>query len=89
MMNYVNREKLRDALYEADAITMKGIKIINQFPSIEIPSTDKIKGKWIKSKFPITFPDTIIPTHRCSICNEWNYNGIDNYCSNCGAEMDG
>ena len=35
-MSYIERETLRDALYEADAITMKGIAIINQFPAAEV-----------------------------------------------------
>lgn len=33
MAEYVDRFALRDALYDADAITMRGVKIINQFPS--------------------------------------------------------
>ena len=33
MAEYVDRFALRDALYDADAITMLGIKIINQFPT--------------------------------------------------------
>lgn len=31
----VNREDLRNALYEADAITIKGVDIINNFPAAE------------------------------------------------------
>lgn len=30
----VNRIALRNALYDADAITMQGVKIINQFPAV-------------------------------------------------------
>ena len=33
MDEYVDRFALRDALYDADAITMRGFKIINQFPT--------------------------------------------------------
>ena len=33
MDEYVDRFALRDALYDADAITMRGVKIINQFPT--------------------------------------------------------
>ena len=36
MNEYVNRKDLRDALYDADAITMEGVKIINQFPSADV-----------------------------------------------------
>ena len=32
MDDYIKREALRDALYGADAITMNGVKILNQFP---------------------------------------------------------
>ena len=35
MAEYIEREELRDALYEADAVTMQGVKIINQFPSVD------------------------------------------------------
>lgn len=31
----INRIALRDALYEADAVTMAGVKIINQFPAVD------------------------------------------------------
>ena len=34
MADLIDRKELRDALYEADAVTMQGIKIINQFPSV-------------------------------------------------------
>ena len=34
MADLVDRKELRDALYEADAVTMQGVKIINQFPAV-------------------------------------------------------
>ena len=34
MADLIDREELRDALYEADAVTMQGVKIINQFPAV-------------------------------------------------------
>ena len=36
MTEYVNRKELRDALYDSDAITKEGVKIINQFPSVDV-----------------------------------------------------
>ena len=36
MAEYIDKEALRDALYGADAITMNGVKIINQFPSADV-----------------------------------------------------
>ena len=34
MADLIDRKELRDALYEADAVTMHGVKIINQFPAV-------------------------------------------------------
>ena len=34
MADLIDRKELRDALYESDAVTMKGVKIINQFPAV-------------------------------------------------------
>ena len=39
----VDRFALREALYDADAITMRGVKIINQFPS----AVDAATARWI------------------------------------------
>ena len=36
MAEYIEREALRDALYDADAITMQGVKILNQFPAADV-----------------------------------------------------
>ena len=35
MADLIDRKELRDALYESDAVTMKGVKIINQFPEVD------------------------------------------------------
>ena len=35
MADLIDRKELRDALYEADAVIMQGIKIINQFPAVD------------------------------------------------------
>ena len=35
MADLIDRKELRDALYEADAITMQGVKIINKFPAVD------------------------------------------------------
>ena len=43
MVEYVDRFALRDALYDADAITMQGVKIINQFPT----AVDAATVQWI------------------------------------------
>ena len=36
MAEYIERKSLRDALYDADAITMSGVKILNQFPVADV-----------------------------------------------------
>lgn len=35
MADLIDRKELRDSLYEADAVTMQGVKIINQFPAVD------------------------------------------------------
>ena len=37
---YIEREKLRDALYDADAITMRGVAILNRFPAADVVARD-------------------------------------------------
>lgn len=44
MAEYINKKALRDALYEADAITMEGVKILNQFPSADVAPV--VHGAW-------------------------------------------
>lgn len=84
MAEYIEREALRDALYEADAITMRGVAIINQFPTADV--REVVHGKWI----------AIIPYNsdyrgfKCNKCGA-QFQGIhrDNFCGNCGADMRG
>lgn len=35
MADLIDRKELRDMLYEADAVTMQGVKIINQFQAVD------------------------------------------------------
>ena len=82
-VEYVERKALRDALYDADAITMSGVKILNQFPSADVAPVRH--GRWIeKDKY------TFGVMYDCSICgNRILDNGHSwNYCPNCGARMD-
>ena len=44
MAEYIDKEALRDALYDADAITMNGVKILNQFPSSDVEPVKH--GRW-------------------------------------------
>ena len=83
MDEYIKREALRDALYDADAITMNGVKILNQFPSSDVEPVRH--GQWEPGN-PI-----------CPVCGENKFKDLDadiwcdwlpDYCPNCGAKMD-
>ena len=96
MAEYIEREALRDTLYDADAITMSGVKILNQFPVADV--TPVRHGRWESVKNP-QWP--AYSHDKCSLCGWWNtknalcYDGRKkpghalNYCPNCGAKMDG
>ena len=81
MAEYIEREALLDTLYDADAITMSGVKILNQFPAADVAPVRH--GRWIKYQIP--------PIICCSNCDwatdveEKNFQ----YCPNCGVKMDG
>lgn len=90
MAEYVERTALRDALYDADAITMQGVKILNQFPAADVAPV--VHGRWIDKQED----DLTEGMWRCSACGEDFYfseaNPSEcgaNYCSACGAKMDG
>lgn len=87
-MEYIEREALRDALYEADAITISGISIINRFPAADMRPV--ARGKWI----PVGTDDMDEGMYKCSECGSEHFFpeillGIpaDNFCPNCGADM--
>ena len=91
MAEYIDREALRDALYDADAITMSGVKILNQFPVADVAPLRH--GRWI------SLTDCSNAGVYCSVCHKKVYKedyAICNrknklrsdYCPNCGAKMD-
>ena len=88
-MDCIDRKELRDALYDADAITMTGVKILNQFPAADVVPV--VHGKWLE-----WFPGdcALIMTgeemlYRCSSCNAKYADAEEyKYCPNCGAKMD-
>ena len=89
MDDYIKREALRDALYGADAITMNGVKILNQFPSSDVEPVKH--GRWIE-------PTRLYygaKQYECSLCCSdtfWKKHSItEKYpcCPNCGSRMDG
>ena len=84
MYEYIERQAIRDALYDADAITMSGVKILNQFPVADVAPVRH--GRWIDGD------------PYCPICRKDKFRGLDadvwadwqpDYCPNCGAKMDG
>ena len=89
MAEYIERKAIRDALYGADAITMNGVKILNQFPAADVPPIRH--GQWIMG----TGENGLQTGHRkCSRCGEivkygYSLYGIHNFCNYCGADMRG
>ena len=80
---YIEREAVRNALYEADAITMGGVKILNQCPTADV--VEVRHGAW---RFHRDGSGT------CNQCggtakNVWDYDSWQHYCGRCGAKMDG
>ena len=86
MTEYIERKALRDTLYDADAITMSGVKILNQFPGADVAPVRH--GRWVSVPYKLA--------RVCSACNRdepYKFADIDtdvyDYCPNCGAKMDG
>ena len=84
-VDYVDRAALRTALFEANAITMRGIFMLNQFPAADV--VEQKQGKWLDVT---TLDNEFI----CWVCSECRH-GADfvdepyNFCPNCGADMRG
>ena len=89
VMSYIEREALRDALYKEDAITMKGVAIINQFPAADVAHV--VHGEWVLVGTNEHDYETSVE-EKCSLCGRYVYRydtePQDNYCPNCGAKMD-
>ena len=86
MTEYIERKALRDTLYDADAITMSGVKILNQFPGADVAPVRH--GRWVSVSHKLA--------RVCSVCNRdepYKFADIDadvyDYCPSCGAKMDG
>lgn len=85
MYEYIERKAIRDALYDADAITMSGVKILNQFPVADVAPVRH--GRWIHEHISEGYAWVM-----CSECEAVVHkiliNKRLNYCPNCGAKMD-
>ena len=77
MNEYIERKAIRDALYDADAITMSGVKILNQFPVADVAPVRH--GRWIEHEDGV---------FTCSECGNAESNE-SYFCRYCGAKMDG
>ena len=89
MDEYIERKALRDALYDADAITMSGVKILNQFPAADVAPVRH--GRWVQVIVHVEFEDGFVDKVEecCSACHEPNGRRCTYFCPNCGAKMDG
>ena len=101
MADLIDRKELRDALYEADAVTMQGVKIINQFPAADVAPVRH--GRWEKnvrgdysivcSECGYGLPTDAFAWMECNRTSEerefciWIAD-VKNYCPNCGCRMD-
>ena len=89
MDDYIERGALRDTLYDADAITMNGVKILNQFPAADVEPVKH--GRWVEP--PRLYYGA--KQYECSLCYSdtfWKKHSITVkylYCPNCGCRMDG
>lgn len=95
MAEYIDRRPLFDALYDADAITVKGINIFRNFPTADVRPV--VRGEWIYNDSE-QLEDVFVATMRCSCCGECVDKEIHifqycieleyKYCPNCGATME-
>lgn len=91
MSRYIDAEKLKDLYQPIDGKDYKVSMDIVRLNIDDIPTADvqEIKhGKWINRRFIIDVVSAVY--HTCSNCNEELIGtDSDNYCSKCGAIMDG
>lgn len=80
MSEYIERKALRDTLYDADAITMSGVKILNQFPGADVAPVRH--GRWLPQ---------VVLGQKAWDCSECKTLGSPHWkwCPVCGAMMDG
>lgn len=84
---YIDRVAIRDLLYKEDAITMKGVAMINTFPAADVE--ERANGAWVE-KYAVTIDNEVIEFgyYSCSKC-EFKSGWIYNFCPRCGADMRG
>lgn len=59
MDEYIAREAVRNALYDADAITMEGVRILNQYPAADVKPVVRCRdcANWDTTWEPETLPE--------------------------------
>ena len=81
MAKYIDADAARDALYDADAITFRGLQVFDSQPAADV--VEVVHGEWLGERGGFT----------CSICGcEAPEDGgywASPYCPYCGAKMDG
>ena len=82
MADYIDRKTLRDALYEQDAITMRGVAIINSFPAADVAP---MRHGRLLNAVPAQYYGEFA---ECSVCGWFNVSNAK-YCNGCGARPDG
>lgn len=88
MAKYIERKALRDALYDADTITMQGVKLLNQLPDADVvPVRHAHWEEWLPGMSVILTGEEML--YMCSNCTA-KYEDVEGmrYCPNCEAKMD-
>ena len=84
MAEYIDKRAIRDALCDADAITMKGVALLNQFPVVNvqwIPVTERLPNEY--GEYLVLWKprrEGILPKDKLFyeiVEYEMDYNGID------------
>jgi DNA-directed RNA polymerase subunit RPC12/RpoP len=93
MPKYVDAEALNDALYDADAITFKGLSILRDFPAADVVPV--AHGHWTEVRRIVNTRlgkiESIKIKYTCSQCcgyvAEYDEQRQYDYCPHCGAKM--
>ena len=93
MDEFISKEAIRNALYEADAITMNGVAIINQFSAANVKPV--VRGEWRNMQgetVPLDEEGRVRGGVLCTVCGDYlegsgayRVRGI--FCPNCGVDM--
>lgn len=84
MKEYICKEDIRNKLYDEDAITMRGVDIINDFPAADV--REVVRSKWFDGRCTACGFKPALDYEYATVYD--NYNGYRwNFCPNCGAQM--